>query len=102
MVVADLARSFAATFAGTIITPEDEQYDAARAVWNGTVDARPGLIAQCHSTADIVAAINLARTAGCPLSVRAGGHSAAGFSVCDDGVVIDLSPMRGVGSRLGV
>ena len=96
MVVADLARSFAATFAGTIITPEDEQYDAARAVWNGTVDARPGLIAQCHSTADIVGAVNLARTAGCPLSIRAGGHSAAGFSVCDDGVVIDLSPMRGV------
>ncbi len=96
MVVADLARSLGATFAGTIITPEDEGYDAARGVWNGTVDARPGVIAQCHSTGDIVAAVNLGRTAGCPLSVRAGGHSVAGFSVCDDGVVIDLSPMRGV------
>ncbi len=96
MVVADLAASFGAAFAGTIITPEDRRYDAARAVWNGTVDARPRLIAQCHSTEDIVAAVNLARTAGCPLSVRAGGHSAAGFSVCDDGVVIDLSPLRGV------
>jgi FAD/FMN-containing dehydrogenase len=96
MVVADLARSFGAAFAGTVITPEDERYDAARAIWNGTVDARPAVIAQCHSVDDIVAAVNLARNAGCPLSVRAGGHSAAGFSVCDDGVVIDLSPMRGV------
>jgi FAD/FMN-containing dehydrogenase len=92
----DLVRSFPATFAGTLITPEDERYDAARAIWNGTVDARPALIAQCRSTDDILAAVNLARTAGWPLSVRAGGHSVAGFSVCDDGVVIDLSLMRGV------
>jgi FAD/FMN-containing dehydrogenase len=92
----DLARSFRAAFAGTVITPEDERYDAARAVWNGTVEARPALIAQCHAAEDIVAAVNLVRNAGCPLSVRAGGHSVAGFSVCDDGVVIDLSLMRGV------
>lgn len=93
---ADLLQSFRSAFAGTIITPEDEQYDAARAVWNGTVDARPALIAQCHAAEDIVAAVNLARTIGCPLSIRAGGHSVAGFSVCDDGVVVDLSLMRGV------
>jgi len=96
LATADLVRSFRAAFAGTVITPEDERYDAARAVWNGTVDARPALIAQCRSTDDILAAVNLARTAGWPLSVRAGGHSVAGFSVCDDGVVIDLSLMRGV------
>jgi len=92
----DVARSFRAAFAGTVITPEDSRYDAARAVWNGTVDARPALIAQCHAAEDVVAAVNLVRTAGCPLSVRAGGHSVAGFSVCDDGVVVDLSLMRGV------
>jgi FAD/FMN-containing dehydrogenase len=91
-----LASSFSAAFAGTVITPEDERYHAARAVWNGTVDARPMLIAQCHSTEDIVAALNLVRTAGCRFSVRAGGHSVAGLSACDDGVVIDLSQMRGV------
>jgi FAD/FMN-containing dehydrogenase len=96
MAEAGLARSFRAAFAGTVITPGDERYDAARAVWNGTVDARPALIAQCHAQEDIVAAVNLARTAGCPLSVRAGGHSVAGFSTCDDGVVIDLSLMRRV------
>jgi FAD/FMN-containing dehydrogenase len=93
---ADLARTFRAAFAGTVITPEDERYDAARSVWNGTVDVRPALIAQCHTADDIVAAVNLVRTAGCSLSVRAGGHSVAGFSVCDDGVVIDLSLMRAV------
>jgi hypothetical protein len=92
----DLVRSFRAAFAGTVIAPQDERYDAARSVWNGTVDARPALIAQCHGPEDIVAAVNLVRTAGCPLSIRAGGHSVAGFSVCDDGVVIDLSLMRGV------
>ena len=96
MAEGDLARSFRAAFDGTVIAPEDERYDAARAVWNGTVDARPALIAQCHATKDIVAAVNLARAAGCSLSVRAGGHSVAGFSMCDGGVVIDLSLMRGV------
>jgi FAD/FMN-containing dehydrogenase len=96
MAEGNLARSFRAAFDGTVITPEDERYDATRAVWNGTVDARPALIAQCRATKDIVAAVNLARAAGCSLSVRAGGHSVAGFSVCDDGVVIDLSLMRGV------
>ena len=65
-------------------------------MWNGTIDARPAVIAQCRSTADVVAAVNLTRTAGVPLAVRAGGHSVAGFSVCDDGVVIDLTGLRGV------
>jgi hypothetical protein len=93
---AGLVRSFRAEFAGTIITPQDEGYEAARAVWNGSVDARPALIAQCDSTEHVVAAVNLARGSGCPLSVRGGGHSVAGFSVCDQGVVIDLSRMRRV------
>jgi FAD/FMN-containing dehydrogenase len=93
---AELARTFRAAFAGTVITPEDERYDTARSVWNGTVDARPALIAQCRVAEDIVAAVNLVRAAGCSLSVRAGGHSVAGFSTCDDGVVIDLSHMRAV------
>jgi FAD/FMN-containing dehydrogenase len=93
---ADLGRSFRAGFAGTVITPEDERYEEARAVWNGTVDARPAVIAQCRTADDVIAAVNLVRAAGCQLSIRAGGHSVAGFSVCDDGVVVDLSLMRGV------
>jgi FAD/FMN-containing dehydrogenase len=91
-----LAGPFGDAFTGTVITPSDDAYAAARAVWNGTVDARPAAIAQCQTTDDIVAAVNLVRTAGCKFSVRGGGHSVAGFSTCDDGVVIDLSHMRGV------
>jgi FAD/FMN-containing dehydrogenase len=92
----DLARSFANHFAGAAIVPDDESYETARAVWNGTVDARPVLIARCRTVADIVAAVNLTRDAGVPFAVRSGGHSVAGLSTCDGGVVIDLSPMRAV------
>src|SRR5215831_20154425 len=100
----DLARSFATHFAGTTIVPDDERYDTARAVWNATVEARPVLIAQCRTVEDIVAAVNLTRDAGLPFAVRGGGHSVAGLSTCDRGVVIDLSPMRAVAvdSKRGV
>ena len=91
-----LARSFASAFGGTVLTRDDERYDSARAIWNGTVDGHPALIARCHAAEDIAAAVNLTREAGLPLAVRGGGHSVAGLSTCDDGVVIDLSPMRGV------
>jgi FAD/FMN-containing dehydrogenase len=93
---AQLVSSFSAAFAGTIITPADERYDAARAVWNGTVGSRPALIARCGTASDIVAAVNLVRTSRSRFAVRAGGHSVAGLSACDGGVVIDLSRMRGV------
>jgi FAD/FMN-containing dehydrogenase len=91
-----LVASFRRAFAGIVITPTDPAYDDARAVWNGTVDARPALIAQCHTTDDIITAVNLVRDAGCRFAVRGGGHSVAGLSMCDGGVVIDLSHMRGV------
>jgi FAD/FMN-containing dehydrogenase len=90
-----LDRSFRDTFRGSVIRPGDDGYDSARAVWNGTVDVRPALIAQCHSTDDIVAAVNHARTTGRTFAIRAGGHSVAGLSTCD-GLVIDLSGMRNV------
>jgi hypothetical protein len=91
-----LAASFGAGFGGAVTTPADAGYEGACAVWNGAIDARPAVIAHCCGTADVVAAVNLTRTSGVPLAVRAGGHSVAGFSVCDDGVVIDLSGLRGV------
>src|SRR5438309_5584724 len=91
-----LAASFSTGFAGTTLTPHAAGYDEARVVWNGTVETRPAVIARCHSTADIVAAVNLTRTAGVPLAVRAGGHSIPGHSSCEGGVVIDLTAMRGV------
>src|SRR6478735_3921883 len=80
----------------TALAEESDRYEPARRVWNGAVDDHPAVIAHCRSTDDVVAAVTLAATAGVPLAVRAGGHSVAGFSSCDGGVVVDLAPMRGV------
>jgi FAD binding domain/Berberine and berberine like len=96
-----LARALGSAFAGDVIRSGDNTYDDARALWNGTVDARPSLIAQCRTTDDVIAAVGLARTTALPLSVRGGGHSVAGLSMCDDGVAIDLSHMRGVSVDAG-
>ena len=74
----------------------DDGYDGARAVWNAMIDRRPALIARCRSTADVVAAVALRREHDLPVSIRGGGHNVAGHAVCDGGVMIDLSPMRGV------
>jgi FAD/FMN-containing dehydrogenase len=91
-----LVRTFAAAFAGTVVVPTDGGYDAARSIWNGSIDSRPALIAQCCTTDDIASAVTLTRASGLPLAVRGGGHSVAGLSSCDGGVVIDCSAMRGV------
>jgi hypothetical protein len=87
---------FSAGFAGSVLRPADEAYDAARAVFNGMYDRRPALIARCGGVADVIAAIKLARDNGLVLAVRGGGHSVPGYASCDDGMVIDLSSMRGV------
>jgi FAD/FMN-containing dehydrogenase len=81
---------------GAVLGPADAGYDAARRVWNGLIDRRPALIARCTGTADVVAAIDFARTQRLPLAVRGGGHNVAGTAVCDGGLVLDLSPLRGV------
>jgi FAD/FMN-containing dehydrogenase len=82
-------------FRGDLITPDHHDYDDARAVWNGTVDRRPRLIARCGGTADVAAAVRFARDCGLEIAVRGGGHNVAGTAVCD-GIVIDLSAMRAV------
>jgi len=81
---------------GQIITAVDEGYEAARRIWNGMIDKRPALIVRCAGTADVIAAVHFAREHALPLSVRAGGHNVSGKSLCDDGLVIDLSLMRGI------
>jgi FAD binding domain/Berberine and berberine like len=81
---------------GTLLAPADPNYDVARRVWNGMIDKRPALIAQCSATSDVVACIEFARAESVPVSVRGGGHSFAGKAVCDGGLMIDLSGMKGI------
>jgi FAD/FMN-containing dehydrogenase len=83
-------------FRGRLIGAGHADYDTARAVWNGAIDRRPRLIAQCIGTADVVAAVRFAREHDLEVAIRGGGHNVAGTAVCDDGIVIDLSAMRGV------
>jgi FAD/FMN-containing dehydrogenase len=83
-------------FRGVLITPDHHGYDDARALWNGTVDRRPRLIARCNSTADVAEAVRVARDCDLEIAVRGGGHNVAGTAMCEDGIVIDLSAMRAV------
>jgi len=78
---------------GSVVGPEDPDFDTVRRVWNGDIDCRPAVIARCASTADVVAAIAYAREQGLEIAVRGGGHSMSGSSVVDDGLVVDLSSL---------
>jgi len=89
-------QSFGTGLSGTVIRRGDAGYDQARRVWNGMIDRSPAAIFRCSSTADVVAAVNFAREEGLALAVRGGGHNAAGLALVDDGLVIDLSGMRGI------
>src|ERR1700757_82580 len=82
------------TLHGTLIMPRDPDYDEARRVWNGTVDKRPAMIIYCADAADVVASVRFARAIDARVAVRSGGHNVAGVSVCDAGIVIDLSRMK--------
>ena len=90
--------AFTQGFAGQMIDPGDPGYDEARAIWNGSIDRRPALILRCAGAGagDVAAAVALARERGLAIAVRSGGHSFPGLSLCDGGVVVDLSPMKGI------
>ncbi|WP_033211509.1 FAD-binding oxidoreductase [Kitasatospora phosalacinea] len=90
------AMALAEGFRGEILVPGDEDYDAARAVWNGAVDRRPEVIARCTGVADVLQAVAVAREHGLYAGVRGAGHSLAGLGTCDGGMLIDLSRLRGV------
>ena len=83
-------------FQGQLITADDDEYDIARAVWNGAIDGHPRVIARCSVTADVAVAMRFARDQNLEIAVRGGGHNVAGTAVCDGGIVIDLTTMRGV------
>ena len=87
---------FKANLRGHLLHPGEDGYDEARKIWNGMFDRRPALIARCAGAADVVSAVNFARDNRLQVAVRGGGHSFPGHSVCDGGLVIDLSPMKGV------
>ncbi|HEV7716865.1 MAG TPA: FAD-binding oxidoreductase [Steroidobacteraceae bacterium] len=85
-----------ASLRGVLLTPGQEGYDTARKIWNGAFDRKPALIARCAGAADVTSAVNFARTHELLVAVRGGGHSLSGQSVCDGGMMIDLSPMKGI------
>ena len=87
---------FQTSMRGKLIQPKDTEYDTARKVYNGMFDKRPAMIAKCTDVADVVAAVNFARENNMLVAVKGGGHNAAGLGTCDDGLVIDLSPMKAV------
>jgi FAD/FMN-containing dehydrogenase len=89
-------RAIGGGFGGEIFGPDDPEFDDARAVWNAMIDRRPALIARCRDAADVQAAVKLAVAQDLPIAIRGGGHNVAGHAVCDGGVMIDLSLMRGV------
>ena len=81
---------------GDVLLPDDETYDAARSIYNGMIDKRPGMIVTCANVADVIASVNTAREEGLEVSVKGGGHNGPGLALVDDGLVIDLSDMKGI------
>lgn len=89
-------QAFAAGLRGPLLRPENDGYDTARRVWNGMIDRRPALIARCAGAADVIAAVRFAREHELLVSVKGGGHNITGNAVCESGLMIDLSQMKGM------
>jgi FAD/FMN-containing dehydrogenase len=92
----DSVAALRAEVRGAVALPGEEGYDTARSIWNAMIDRRPALVVRCRAAADVVSAINFARTQGLRIAVRSGGHNIAGHAVCDGGLLIDLSLMKSV------
>ena len=88
--------NLATALRGEVIIKGDPTYDERRKIWNGSIDRHPAVIVRCAGVADVIAAVRFARGTGLPVAIRSGGHSFPGHSTCDDGIVIDLSPMKGI------
>jgi hypothetical protein len=94
--IAEVYSALRRQFRGDLLRPGDGEYDGARVIWNGMVARKPGLIARCADVADVQLAVRTGAAAETLTAIRCGGHSLAGFSTCEDGLVIDLSRMRTV------
>jgi FAD/FMN-containing dehydrogenase len=92
----DAVAALRAQLRGPLLRPGDDGYDAARTVWNATIDRRPALIARCAGAADVVAAVTFAQEHDLLLAIKGGGHNVAGTAVCDNGLLLDLSAMKGL------
>ena len=88
--------AFRTSLRGELLRPADAGYDAARKVWNAMIDKHPALIVRCAGVADVITAVNFARAHNLLIAVRGGGHNVAGNAVCDGGLMIDLSRMKGM------
>jgi FAD/FMN-containing dehydrogenase len=93
---AEVLDGFRGALRGSLCVTGDPGYDEARTIWNAMIDKRPGLVVRCAGTADVIAAVKLARDNDLLVAVRGGGHNIAGNAVCDGGLMIDLSPMQSV------
>jgi FAD/FMN-containing dehydrogenase len=91
-----LVETLAASCRGRLLAPEDSDYETARRLYNAMIDKRPRLIARCHDVADVIAAVKAGRDAGVDIAIRGGGHNGPGLGSVDDGLVIDLTELRGV------
>lgn len=89
-------QQFKSGLRGPLLQPGDAGYDDARRVWNGMIDRKPAMIARCKGVADVMSAVQFARANNLLVSVRGGGHNVSGNAVCDDGLMIDLSPTKGI------
>ena len=89
-------RTFKAELRGQVLGPGDDGYDTARRVWNGMIDRRPAVIAKCVDVADVIGAVGFARDQQLAVAVRGGSHNVTGAAVCDGGLVVDLSRMKGI------
>jgi FAD/FMN-containing dehydrogenase len=94
MPAGDSINTFKAALRGRVIESGDADYDETRKVYNGMIERRPRLIVRCADVADVIASVNFAREQGIRLAIRSGGHNAAGLGICDDGLVIDLAPIK--------
>src|SRR6476620_10493843 len=94
MLQQDAVTQFRGQFRGELIEPGDARYESARQVYNAMISRKPRLIAQCADVADVMAAVRFGRENQLRVSIRGGGHNAGGLGVCDDGLVIDLAPIR--------